>query len=142
MIGKGEGEVSEARVLNKIILVSEQGWECEGDQRRAELIVKALNLENAKSAVAPSEDQKIVSEETDLEELDSLKASEYRQLAARANFIMLDRADTQYAVKEICRGIARPTVGHWKRLMAPSWPSTNCPDVQVPDSRSSHRRVL
>ena len=28
----------------------------------------------------------------------------------------LDRADTQYAVKEICRGMACPTIGHWKRL--------------------------
>ena len=28
----------------------------------------------------------------------------------------LDRADTQYAVNEICRGMACPTIGHWKRL--------------------------
>ena len=116
VIGTGEGEVSEARVLSRIIRVSEQGWEYEGDQRHAELIVKALSLENAKSVSTPSEDQKIEREETDLEDLDSLRASEYRQLAARANFMTLDRADTQYAVKEICRGMARPTVGHWRRL--------------------------
>ena len=112
VIGTGEGEVPEARVLSRIIRVSEQGWEHEGDQRHAELIVKALSLENAKSVSTPSEDQKIEREETDLEDLDSLRASEYRQLAARANFMTLDRADTQYAVKEICRGMTRPTVGH------------------------------
>ena len=48
--------------------------------------------------------------------MDSLRASEYRQLAARANFMTLDRADTQYTVKDICRGMARLTVGHWRGL--------------------------
>ena len=33
VIGEGEGEVSEARVLSKILRVSTHGWECEGDQR-------------------------------------------------------------------------------------------------------------
>ena len=68
VIGSGEGEVSKARVLSRIIRVSEQGWECEGDQRYAELIVKSLNLENTKSVTTPSEDQKIEKEETDLED--------------------------------------------------------------------------
>ena len=107
VIGKGEGEVSEARVLSRILRVSRHGWEYEGDQRHAELTVKALNLENAKSVSTPGEDQKAEREETDLELLDPFKASEYRQLAARTNFMTLDRADTQYAVKEICRGLAR-----------------------------------
>ena len=53
--------------------------------------------------VSPGEDQKIEREEADLEDLDTFKVSEYRQLAARANFMTLARADTQCAVEEICR---------------------------------------
>lgn len=44
------------------------------------------------------------------------EAREYRQLAARANYLALDRADIQFAVKEICRGMAAPTVGDKKKL--------------------------
>ena len=35
--------------MSRIIHVSTQGWECEGDQRHAELIVRALESGNAKS---------------------------------------------------------------------------------------------
>ena len=34
------GEVREARILNRIIRVTEEGWEYEADQRHADLIVK------------------------------------------------------------------------------------------------------
>ena len=106
----------EAKVLSRILRVSTHGCEYDGDQRHDELVVKALKLENAKSVSTLGEDPKIEREEADLEALDLFKASEYRQLAARANFMTLDRADTQHAVKEICRGLVCPTIGHWKRL--------------------------
>jgi hypothetical protein len=35
-------------VLNRAIRVDEQGWYYEADQRRAELIARALDLERAK----------------------------------------------------------------------------------------------
>ena len=40
----------------------------------------------------------------------------YRALAARANYLAQDRADIQFAAKEICRGMAQPNRGHLKRL--------------------------
>jgi len=42
-------------------------------------------------------------------ELDSHVATEFRGLAARANYLSLDRPDIQFATKEICREMARPT---------------------------------
>ena len=39
------GEVSEARILNRIIRVTEQGWEYEADQRHADLIIKDTGAE-------------------------------------------------------------------------------------------------
>ena len=37
-------------------------------------------------------------------------------LAARANYLALDRADMQFAAKEVCRGMASPTRGDLRKL--------------------------
>ena len=50
------------------------------------------------------------------EKLPEKSAREYRALAARANYLAADRLDIQYAVKEICRGMANPTVGDKRKL--------------------------
>ena len=39
-IDESAGEVDKARILNRIIRVSGEGWEYEADQRRADLIIK------------------------------------------------------------------------------------------------------
>ena len=46
-------------------------------------------------------------------ELGRPEAKEFRSLAARANFMAIDRADVQYAVKEICRRMSKPCKGDW-----------------------------
>ena len=48
--------------------------------------------------------------------LEENKATMFRQLAARANYMAMDRADIQFAVKEICRSMANPTIGSWRQL--------------------------
>ena len=61
VVGDGreeEEEVHETKVLNRIIRTDHDGWHYEGDQRHGELIVKALNLQEAKSAQTPVEDEK------------------------------------------------------------------------------------
>ena len=40
--------------------------------------------------------------------LSGREATGFRALAARANYLALDRPDIQYSVKEICRGVANP----------------------------------
>ena len=40
VVGEGDGTVSEAKVLNRVLRRSEQGWEYDGDPRHSELIVK------------------------------------------------------------------------------------------------------
>ena len=44
------------------------------------------------------------------------QATEYRGLAARMNYLAMDRADIQFATKEICREMSAPTVGGRRRL--------------------------
>ena len=69
-----------------------------------------MSLLTTKSRVAEeAENRKLLSQ---------LDAKRYRELAARANYLAQDRMDIQYATKEICRGMCRPTRRDVKKL---SW---------------------
>ena len=37
-------------------------------------------------------------------------------MAARANYLGLDRPDIQYTTKEICRNMSKPQKKHWEKL--------------------------
>ena len=62
---ESESEVAEARVLNRVIRRTEQGWEYEPDQRHAEIIIGALGLEDARGVSTPGEEEKAWEEEDD-----------------------------------------------------------------------------
>ena len=116
IIGTRSGEVKEAKILNRVIRVDEEGWNYEADQRHAELIIKAMNLEGAKGVSSPGEDEKPWKEEELKELLSSHEATKYRAVAARANYLALDRPDIQFATKEVCRGMSSPTRGDVSKL--------------------------
>ena len=100
------GEVQEARVLNRIIRVKETGWEYEADQRHADLIVQMLKLDKANPVkTAGGEEPKWKMEDNE-RMLGKEEATLYRVVAARANYLALDRLDVQFATKECCRGTA------------------------------------
>ena len=68
---------------------------------------KAVNS----AAVKPEE---IVQEE-DMDMLDASEAKRLRSLAATLNYMSSDRSDVQYAAKEVCKKMAKPTQGSWKK---------------------------
>ena len=115
IVGMSENESQEERILNRVLRVTESGWELEADQRHADILVRQLNLENAKPVSTPSEDKCIHMQE-DEEELSYDMTRQYRELAARANYLAQDRSDIQCAVKEICRGMSTPTRGDHRKL--------------------------
>lgn len=115
-VGLGSGEEKEQRILNRVIRVGEKGWEYEPDQRHADLIVRALDLQSAKGVKTPYEEEKEWRREEEEEELTDQEAREFRRVAARANYLALDRPDIQYAAKEVCRGMARPRKRDRRRL--------------------------
>ena len=49
-------------------------------------------------------------------QLSEKEATTFRALAARANYLSLDRPDIQFATKEICRDMARPTASSMRRM--------------------------
>merc|ERR1712086_1148632 len=116
VIGTGVGEVREARVLNRIVRITELGWEYEPDQRHAEIIVEQLGLKDAKPVETPTEEEKKWEKEEDEKELDPDKQRHFRSIAARCNYIAADRPDLMFAVKCMCRQMAKPSFGAWKKL--------------------------
>ena len=116
IVGTGERDVQETRVLNRVIRVTPEGWEYEADQRHAEIIVKQLGLEEAKPTMTPSEEPKEWREEEYEEKLGAREVAMFRPLAARANYLAADRSDIQYATKELCRGMANPNKGDLAKL--------------------------
>ena len=110
VIGRGTEEVTEGRVLNRVIRMTKEGWENEADQRHAELIIQEQKLGDAKAVSTPGEEEKQHEKDMNDEPLSRMETHGYRGLAARANYLALDRPGIQYAVKEICRDMAMPTV--------------------------------
>ena len=113
---KAAGGLSEVRALYIIIRWASSGWEYEADQRHAELIVIGMNLERGKGSDTPGEDTPTWKLEEEEEHLDPSQATNFRGLAARANYLASDRTDIQYAVKECCRGMTNPQKKHWNLL--------------------------
>ena len=80
------------------------------------MIVQELQLTGANGVTSPGEsDTKEKMEEYE-EELSPSDTTRYRATAARANYLAADRPDTMYEVKELCRGMAKPTRLHWHKL--------------------------
>ena len=55
------------------------------------------------------------SPEADADDANDQDITEFRSQAALANFVAADRMDIQYATKEACRSMARPTVASLRR---------------------------
>ena len=65
----------------------------------------------------PGGDKQVMAAEAETEALVGAEATRFRAVAARANYLSGDRPDIQYAVKEICRRMAKPVKGDWEKLI-------------------------
>ena len=106
----------EARILNRIIRVTPQGWEYEADQRHADLIIQETGASDKSTLTHPGGDKKVMKEEGNSKELIGSEATRFRAVVARGNYLAAGRPDIQYAVKEVCRRMAKPVEGDWQKL--------------------------
>ncbi len=113
IIGPGDEQHKEAKVLNRIIRYTAHGIEHEPDPRHAEILVHEMNLTNATPVTTPGCEQ---AGEGINEERDETTDTKFRALAARANYLAIDRPDIQYAAKEVCRCMSKPTTRDWEKL--------------------------
>lgn len=116
-LGPSDDDDKSIRILIRIVQWDEEGIKYEADQRHSEIVVKTLGFNGrTKHVTTPGDEdcQKIVPD--DEECLDSSYATTYRGLAARLTYLAQDRSDTQYAVKEVARGMSKPTKRDLRRI--------------------------
>ena len=114
-LGDGPEDVKKIDILNRSITWTGEELIYRADPKHAEILIEELGLdENSKGLSSPAE--KEVEEEGDELLLSSTETTKYRALTARANYLAQDRADIQFAVKELCTKMSAPTVGSWRCL--------------------------
>ena len=106
VVGPEDGDLKHMRILNRFITWHPWGVGYEADPRHAEKVIEEMGLGRGKGVSTPIIKEK--EEEGCEEELGPEEAKVFRGLAARINFLAIDRPDIQYAAKEICRYMARP----------------------------------
>ena len=121
ILGPGKDEDRQVKILNRIITWERDEITYEPDPRHAEMMVKDLGLEEAKSVKTPGvkpTKKEIDDNEKRIEEsrLSDNKATHFRSVAARSSFLAMDRPDIQYATKNACAKMANPTAEAWDNL--------------------------
>ena len=103
--------------FNRVVRFTSAGVEVECDPRHAELVIEQLGLEGRRGLSTPGID---ALDDFDLEkpedELSEGEKTSYRAIAARMNYMAMDRPDITYSVKEACRDMANPVRSSWKKL--------------------------
>jgi hypothetical protein len=98
-----EGE--ETSVLGRTLERTAKGYILHSDSKLVTSVIKDLGIEQAKPAATPG----IKDEPEQAEPLGPEAHRRYRTLVGRLLYMSLDRADIQYAVKELSRQLHAPT---------------------------------
>ena len=117
-LGGSASDLQEARLLNRVIRWTPEGLRYEADPRHAEQLARdvgQLGCPERRPLSYPGFRREPEDEEA-AQPLDAGLAASYRALAARANYLCLDRADLGYAAKECCRRMSNPTTQDWAAL--------------------------
>ena len=129
-LGDDPADAKKITILNRCIEWTGEKIVYTADEKHAKAIIEEMGLkEGSKGLVWPC--MKEDSPEEDEEELNPEEARHFRKVAARANYLGLDRMDIQFAVKEICREMSRPTVAGMKKLKRPARYLVSHPVVEI-----------
>ena len=115
-VGVGENMDREGKVLNRIVRCVSEGWEVEADPRHAELIVEQLGIGSSRSLSSLGVDGEAEVDHEEDTDIAGPDGTRFRGVAARCNYLAMDRSDIQYATKEVCREMSKPTTGSLRRL--------------------------
>ena len=118
IMGSGQGNISEIVILGRTLRWTNWGVEYEADSKHREILVEKMGLDdNANAVVGPAvrEDQE-EGDNGEEQELQGQACTDFRAAAARLNYLSQDRSDIQFATKEICREMAKPTSKVWRKV--------------------------
>jgi len=139
IVGPEASDMNEIVILNRKLEWLPWGIRITADPKHADKIIKHFGLDaGSKSVVSPGEKLKS-EEERDEEdekicqdsELTRAEVTVFRGLAATVNYMSLDRFDTQFAGKELCREMAKPTLLSMVRAKRAARYLVGCPVVQI-----------
>ena len=111
----GPGGAKEGKVLNRVVAWSKAGWSYEADPRHAELIQEQLGIKTGGGITTAGAAEDGHKDEDDLP-LEGRDITLFRGLAARTNYLAMDRPDLQFAAKEICREMSKPMVSSLQKI--------------------------
>ena len=117
MLGPESGDLKKISVLGRQLVWTEGGIVCEADPEHARKVIHDLRLTPSSNGLykpCVRETHREIDQEAT--ELESADATQFRSIAARVNYLSADRPDLQFAAKELCRMMARPTAGCWAKL--------------------------
>ena len=116
IMGSGLEDIKEVVILGRLLRWTDEGLEYEADGKHREELMKAMGMDKkANTVVSPAVRDEFEDEEdeTQLEPEDTRK---FRPSAARLNYLALDRSDIQFAMKEVCTCMSKPSIRGMKRL--------------------------
>ena len=102
-----------------------------------------MGLSGSKGITRPGEAEKAGEKDED-EVLDNVDAFKFRSVAARANYLTMDRPDIMFATKEICRKMPTPTCCNEvieEVMQVSDFMSEDCLQVQVARTGERDMRV-
>ena len=119
-LGGDAADLREVRLLNRVIRWGPQGISYEADPRHTEQLVRDLELLGEPSVRSPLTSPGLKRTPESVASatlLPSDRVQRFRALAARANYLALDRPDIAYAAKECCRHMSAPSTLDWAGLV-------------------------
>ena len=142
VMGASDHLMKELKILNRKVSWKSQGITIEADPKHVRVLLEEMNLELAKVAKTPAtreegakgsrdknddEDDEADVDEFEIEnkkkddEAPEIEASkgdsfQYRSWAARLNYLAMDRADIQFAVKACAKAMSNPQPGDFVKI--------------------------
>ena len=114
-MGPGRSDAKEARVVNRVVTLRDDGIEYKADPRQAERLIEECGLTGANPMSTPWVKISYQEHAADAPLPLNLQTP-FRGSSARANYSSADRIDLQYPCKEVCRSMAGPTAQSLKAL--------------------------
>jgi hypothetical protein len=110
ILGDEAGDLNEITILNRELRWKGGCIEYEADPKHAREVIRRVGLEeNSKGLDGPIVKETLSELAVEAETLDKEESTEFRAIAATANYLAQDRIDIQFGAKEICRDMAVPT---------------------------------
>ena len=116
-MGSEKDEIKEVTILGRTVRWTAEGLEYEADAAQRRRIWEAEGLEeDPKAAPSPAVKEDNGKAEPDETDLVADEHRRFRSEGATLNYLGQDRSAIQFAVKDICQGMSRPTEGGKARI--------------------------